>query len=224
MVLQNLILPMNFTLIKNHIYDMFILERDQQKTIAASSPHSLTAEQISYQIDFDVNKDTYEVTDAVKLPAIFINNESGNIPNEGAYPSVGKYKNEPIFKIACFAVGTATKVDTVGGFPAYSASQNASMRLDYLIAQAVYIMCSAPNWQKNSGSLVEVPAFSGWTKIENPDGRNESEVIMGVELSFTLRTTDILEQAQTRPLNELRTALGVNEGTIDPFQKFIYNE
>lgn len=220
--LENLIPPMNFILIKDFIYALLVSERDNQKTIAAAAPYNFTDEEIRQRIDFGVYKDTFKAADAEELPAIFINTGDLGYPSNGSYAPVGKYKESIEFKVACFAVGTATGADETD--PDYTADQNASMRLNYLVSQALGILCASINWKKQAGLLIEVPTLQSIQLVEAPEGKNEAEVIMGREITFMLRTTEKFEAAPTIPLKEIYGTLQIEDGNIDPFFRYLYNQ
>jgi len=223
MTLKQLIQPMQFVVIKDFVAQLLNEEVEAQKVIAAAPPYELTAEEIEQQVNFIVYKDTFSIIDAENMPAVAINIENTAYPTENQYGSVGKYKENVFLKVSCFALGVSTEADEAEGIPEYTADQNANQRLLYLVSQVINMLCAAPNWKKRAGSLIEVPVLEGWQRVETPKTENEAEVIMGIEVSFRLRTTERFEGVESVDLEELYIGLGIDGGNVDPFIQISYN-
>lgn len=210
-MLNQLITPMNFVLVRDYMATLIANERDQQLTLADQA--GKTQEEIENNYYFDVYSALWRPLDNSDMPAIAVYVDNMNFPTDRQYGS--QNYSETVFNIDCFAVG-ANGVDEFGEVT-ITAEQSADIRLNYMVSQAYKILFSETNWAKGAIGIVRVPLIISSYRIDEPELNNEGQVVLGYRLQLQLGFKEPTQMVTGVDIEQLYISLKIRDEYIDPF-------
>lgn len=210
-MLNQLITPMNFIIVRDGLAEIIISERDNQVELALSKGYS--SARIDNEIDFNVYSALWRPVSVEDLPAVAVYIDNMNFPTGRQYGS--RNHNEATYNIDCFAVGQNGE-DEFGNL-VYNAEQNADRRLNYLVSQVYKILYSEKNWFKGARGVIESPFIVSAYRIQEPEQENEEYVTLGYRIQLRLGFEEPTQMITGVELREIYTTLKIREELIDPF-------
>lgn len=206
-MLQALISPMKFALVKAAIRQLLVTERDNQKSLAPEA--GKTAAEIANAYDFTVVQDVFCTPEIGSMPLVNLYNVKGLFDGQGQDYSDGQWETYHL-AVDCYAASTAES-----GSPFYP-DQLAANRLDYLWAQVYKTLGAEENYYKGLSSIVK---SSRWVKWEQKyvSKTDSAETILVIQAVLELQFNEPTERLTGEQWEELVINLGLNGTEIAPF-------
>lgn len=218
-MLDSIIKPMKFTLVRDSICQHIANVRDSQLDLVKKLKKDDWGEQ---NVDFTIFPKRFRFPSADDLPCVYVYFDEGYFPTEeqDIYENVfrGNLQVE-------YYAGGITEIDPsqeeIDEQIIITADGNAEDRLQYLTAQLYNILCSEPtNIYKATGGLVKGFKPVKWKRIMTPRDINSVESVLGAMFTFELEVNEETYYAPTFNIKEFYTSLNIKDEYIDPFVKF----
>ncbi len=217
-MLNQLITPMNYTIVKDAIASLLLNERDNQVSIAEAQ--GMSESDIYNLINFEVYSALWRPLSVDDMPAVSVYAESISFPTDRQYGD--ENWAEVIYNIDCFTVGQ--NAENEYGEIVKSAEQIADERINYLLSQVYKVLCGEANFYKNAKGIVKNPFVLSMTRISTPELENEKYVGLGKRLQFRLEMPEPTELLSLVEIKEIYIKLNVRDEVIDPFIRIKYEE
>lgn len=217
-MLNDLITPMVFTLVRDSICQLIADERDNQIKIAIKA--GKTNEEISQDFDFTVYPKRFRIPDVQDMPCVYA------YFNRMEFPQDEQAINENYalgnFVIEFYCCGeNSTVEDSEGNIYEKTADENAEDRLNYLSSQLYKILCSEQNVCKGTNKVVNHIRLKSWQRILTPDELNQTSTVLGGSFEFELGFNEPAYYNDTIKIKEFYTTLHIRDEFIDPFVRII---
>jgi hypothetical protein len=210
-MLNQLITPMNFIVIRDAIAEVIAKERDEQLVIAKADGY--TQAEIANNINFGVYSALWRPLSIEDMPAVAVYSDNMNFPADLSYGS--QNYNHATFNIDCYAVGQ-NGVDEFGEI-VRTAEQNADTRLNYLVSQIYKILFSETNWKKNTANLVTASFITGVFRIQESELNNETQGVLGYRIQLRIEFNEPTQIISGVELKQIYFSLKIRDELIDPF-------
>lgn len=218
-MLDSIIKPMKFTLVRDSICQHIANARDEQLQLVKKLKKEDWGEQ---NVDFTIFPKRFRFPNADDLPCVYA------YFDEGSFPTDEQDIYENTFRLNLqieYYTGGITEIDEtqeeIDEQVIITADGNAEDRLQYLTAQLYNILCSEPtNIYKATGKLVKSFKPIKWKRILTPKELNSVESVLGALFTFEVDINEETYYAQTFNIKEFYTSLNIKDEFIDPFVKF----
>jgi hypothetical protein len=220
--IDTLILPMVFTSVVDKVVDILVLERDEQKRLAAEA--AFTPEEIESQIDFKIFKNKWNSLN-VNQEETFIN----IYPQQESFPIHRQFHNhftsDLALNLELYAARGSIKIEREGeNDDIIAGDELAEFRLEYLIAQVLKILGSEKWNLLGLKGIVEKMTFSNWVRIEEPELENEQKTLLGVRIQLNVEFKETFQNVRGNELNSLLQNTRINNKLIEPLVEVSYEE
>ena len=211
-MINNLITPMNFTLVQASICELLAKERDKQEEIAFEKGFS--EEYIHQNIDFTIYPKRFRIPDVQYMPCVFVYFDNLDFPTGEQSPS-NNYALANL-NVDYFCCGKAELCrDDSENFFSISADDNAEDRLNYLTAQIYKILFSEQNYRKNT-CLVDHVKPKQWQRIMAPNELNQAATVLGASFTCELGFNEPTILNDTIKIKELYINLDIRDEFLSP--------
>ena len=210
-MLNELITPMVFTLVRDSVSQLIADERDRQIELALAA--GKTSEYIQDNIDFTVYPKRFRVPAVNDMPCVYVYFNRMDYPQELQATNENYALGNLIVEFYCCGESTTEA----------TADENAEIRLNYLAAQLYKILCSEQNVYKGTNKVVTHNRLKSWQRILTPDELNQTATVLGASFEFELRFKEPAYYNDTVKIKEFYTTLHIKDDFIDPFVRVMLN-
>lgn len=210
-MLNKLITPMVFTLVRDSVSQLIADERDRQIELALAA--GKTSEYIQDNIDFTVYPKRFRVPAVNDMPCVYVYFNRMDYPQELQATNENYALGNLIVEFYCCGESTTEA----------TADENAEIRLNYLAAQLYKILCSEQNVYKGTNKVVTHNRLKSWQRILTPDELNQTATVLGASFEFELGFKEPAYYNDTVKIKEFYTTLHIKDDFIDPFVRVMLN-
>lgn len=219
---NEIIKPMNMTIVRDAICQLLASERNKQLEIAKNEGWS--EDEIANNLDFIIYPKRLTFPDVSGMPCVFVYFNQLDFPAE----LQDIYDNYAMgnLQLEFYAAGkTETGKDSKGNkIIIKTDEENAEDRLSYLSAQLYKILNCEANVSKGTDGLVNHSIVKKWERIKSPEDENSAVCVLGAAMTLELGFSEPTSYLDAAKIKELYMTLEIQEEYIDPFIRIILDK